>query len=71
MLIAWSVLASIGAYVSSWMKPALPGKRWFNLHRGLMIAALPVAIAALICIFVANAENGIIIDFNECVSIYE
>ncbi len=68
MLIAWSVLASTGVFISSWMRPALVNGHWFQLHRGLMIASVPTVLIGLVCIFVSNKDNGIIIGF-DCVSV--
>ena len=68
MLIAWSVLASTGVFISSWMRPALVKGRWFQLHRGLMITSVPAVLIGLVCIFVSNKDYGVIIGF-DCVSI--
>ena len=70
MLVGWSVLASTGVFISSWMRPAFHKGRWFQLHRGLMITSVPTVLIGLICIFVSNKDNGVIIGF-DCVSIFE
>ncbi len=67
MIIAWSVLASTGIYISTWMRQAFVKGRWLQLHRSLMISVVPAVLIGLICIFISNKDNGIIIGF-DCVS---
>ncbi|KAL5471600.1 hypothetical protein EMCRGX_G029728 [Ephydatia muelleri] len=54
MLVAWPLVATVGIFFASWMKPALPKGAWFQVHRSFMTISLVVAACAFILIFIAN-----------------
>ena len=69
MTVAWSFLAVIGIFFSSWTKPAFPTGQWFQFHRALMVSALVIASVGFVLVFIANKGNDPpgLIQFTSCV----
>ncbi|XP_064386737.1 putative ferric-chelate reductase 1 homolog isoform X4 [Halichondria panicea] len=52
MIIAWPLLATIGIFFATFMRPALPNGEWFQVHRVLMLISLVITLIGFILIFV-------------------
>jgi len=58
MLVAWVLLAPIGIFFVSYMRPILPGGEWFQVHRAFLLASLFIASAGFVVIFVSQANSN-------------
>lgn len=58
MIISWVVLAVSAIFFTAWLKPALIGGMWFQVHRAVMLLSLLLTMVGFMLIFIANKDNA-------------
>ena len=58
MMITWPILVNTAIFFASFMRPALPNGKWFQVHRGLMIGALFIGALAFMLAFISQLRSS-------------
>lgn len=58
MLIAWPLLGSTGIFFAAYMRMALPGGEWFQVHRAFMLGSLFIASVAFTLIYFSQLHSS-------------
>ena len=57
MIISFVLLAVSAIFFAAWLKPALTGGMWFQVHRATMLLSLLLTVTGFMLIFIANKDN--------------